>query len=268
MNMNKVAKVAFVAVIAAILAGCAKSPTGRSQITLFSDEKMSTMGAQSFEEMKKEIPISKNVKLTQFVQCVADSITPLVSKDAHAGDWEVVLFDSEQVNAFALPGGKIGVYTGILNVTENADQLAAIMGHEVGHVIADHSNERMSSSSLAQTGLQVINVGISNQDAQTQSMIMAGLGIGVQYGVLMPYGRSHESEADIIGQELMAKAGFEPKAAVELWKNMAKLGGESPPEFMSTHPSHDTRINKLTENLSVTQPIYTASQNTPSCKKP
>lgn len=229
---------------------------------------MATMGAQSFDEMKQQIPISKNKKLTRFVQCVADSITPFVSKESHKGDWEVVLFDSEQINAFALPGGKIGVYTGILNVTEDQHQLAAIMGHEVGHVIANHSNERMSSSSLAQTGLQVINVGLSSQDAQTQSMVMAGLGLGVQYGVLMPYGRAHEREADIIGQDLMAQAGFDPRAAVKLWKNMAKASGGSPPEFMSTHPSHETRINKLTDNLTKTLPLYKKSKQTPDCQKP
>lgn len=229
---------------------------------------MATMGAQSFDEMKQQIPISKNKKLTRFVQCVADSITPFVSKESHKGDWEVVLFESEQINAFALPGGKIGVYTGILNVTEDQHQLAAIMGHEVGHVIANHSNERMSSSSLAQTGLQVINVGLSSQDAQTQSMVMAGLGLGVQYGVLMPYGRAHEREADIIGQDLMAQAGFDPRAAVKLWKNMAKASGGSPPEFMSTHPSHETRINKLTDNLAKTLPLYKKSKQTPDCQKP
>lgn len=228
---------------------------------------MATMGAQSFDEMKQNLPISKDKKLTQFVQCVADAITPFVDKDAHSGDWEVVLFDSEQINAFALPGGKIGVYTGILNVTENQDQLAAIMGHEVGHVIANHSNERMSSSSLAQVGLQVANIGLSGQDQQTQGMIMAGLGLGVQYGVLMPYGRSHEREADIIGQQLMAQAGFKPQAAVKLWRNMAKVSGGSPPEFMSTHPSHETRINKLTENLTKTEPLYKASKQKPNCSK-
>ena len=257
----------IVGLVTVLLSGCAKSPTGRSQITLFSEEKMATMGAQSFDEMKQQIPISENKKLTQFVQCVADSITPLVDKEAHSGDWEVVLFDSEQINAFALPGGKIGVYTGILNVTEDQHQLAAIMGHEVGHVIANHSNERMSSSSLAQTGLQVINVGLSNQDAQTQNMVMAGLGLGVQYGVLMPYGRSHEREADIIGQDLMAKAGFDPRAAVKLWENMAKASGDAPPEFMSTHPSHETRINKLSENLKNTLPLFKTSKQKPNCTK-
>ncbi|QTH62801.1 M48 family metallopeptidase [Psychrosphaera ytuae] len=265
--MSKLGYALLSCLLMSVISGCAKSPTGRNQITLFSEEKMATMGAQSFEEMKQQLPISKDKKLTQFVQCVADAITPYVAKDAHNGDWEVVLFDSEQINAFALPGGKIGVYTGILQVTENQHQLAAIMGHEVGHVIANHSNERMSSSSLAQTGLQVINIGLSTQDPQTQSMVMAGLGLGVQYGVLMPYGRSHEKEADIIGQNLMAQAGFNPQAAVKLWRNMAKASAGSPPEFMSTHPSHETRIKKLTENLTKTEPLYKASKQKPNCSK-
>ncbi|MDA8621746.1 M48 family metalloprotease [Psychrosphaera sp.] len=251
--------------IAVCLSACSTSPTGRNQITMFSGDKMSAMGSESFEQMKKEIPISSDKKLTAYVQCVADQITPNVSKDAHNGNWEVVLFESDQINAFALPGGKIGVYTGILKVTENQDQLAAIMGHEVGHVIANHSNERLSSNSVAQGALQISGVLLSGQDEQTQGLVMAGLGVGVQYGVLMPYGRTHEKEADIIGQELMAVSGFNPKAAVDLWHNMAKASSGAPPEFLSTHPSNETRIKKLTEHLKITQPLYKKSTQKPNC---
>ncbi|GAB2991872.1 M48 family metalloprotease [Psychrosphaera aestuarii] len=265
--MNVIIKVLVAIGLVFVMSGCSTSPTGRSQITMFSGEKMSAMGSESFEQMKQEIPISQNKNLIKFVQCVADQITPNVSKSAHSGDWEVVLFESDQINAFALPGGKIGVYTGILAITENQDQLAAIMGHEVGHVIANHSNERLSSSSVAQGTLQLTGVLLSGQDQQTQGLVMAGLGVGLQYGVLMPYGRTHEKEADIIGQELMAQSGFNPQAAIKLWKNMAKVSSGAPPEFLSTHPSNETRIKKLTEHLKVTQPMFLNSTQKPMCTK-
>lgn len=251
-----------------LLVSCTKSPTGRSQFAFMSDSRLAEMGIESFEQMKKEMPETTNQGLINFVQCVADEITPNVSETAHSGDWEVVVFESEQINAFALPGGKIGVYTGILNITENQDQLAAIMGHEVAHVIAKHSNERMSSSQAA-AGIQALaGIALGDQDEQTKKYALAGIGLGLQFGVLMPYGRSHEKEADIIGQELMAKSGFNPNAAVALWHNMAKASEGAPPEFLSTHPSHDTRIDKLTKHLAVTQDMYKQSKQSPNCPKP
>jgi predicted Zn-dependent protease len=221
--------------------------------------------------MKKDVPISKDKATNDFVLCVADAITANVPKSAHQGDWEVVVFDSAQVNAFALPGGKIGVYTGILNVTENQDQLAAIMGHEVGHVLESHSNERLSANKLSNVGLAVAAIAIGATEVENKGLWVAGLGIGVQYGLIMPYSRAHESEADIVGQDLMARSGFSPEASVQLWKNMSKLSKETPPEFMSTHPSNETRINQLNKHLSVSQPYYLAekkSNNLPNCVKP
>ena len=253
------------------LSACSTSSTGRNQVSLYSDAELNTMGITSFEEMKKEIPISKDKATNDFVLCVADAITANVPKSAHQGKWEVVVFDSAQVNAFALPGGKIGVYTGILEVTENQNQLAAIMGHEVGHVLERHSNERLSANKLSNVGLAVASIALGASDIENKGLWVAGLGIGVQYGVIMPYSRSHESEADIIGQDLMARSGFEPQASVQLWKNMAKLSKSAPPEFMSTHPSNETRIKQLNNHLAVSQPYYLAEKsqgNTPQCVKP
>ena len=253
------------------LSACSTSSTGRNQVSLYSDAELNTMGITSFEEMKKEIPISKDKATNDFVLCVADAITANVPKSAHQGEWEVVVFDSAQVNAFALPGGKIGVYTGILEVTENQNQLAAIMGHEVGHVLERHSNERLSANKLSNVGLAVASIALGASDIENKGLWVAGLGIGVQYGVIMPYSRSHESEADIIGQDLMARSGFEPQASVQLWKNMAKLSKSAPPEFMSTHPSNETRIKQLNNHLAVSQPYYLAEKsqgNTPQCVKP
>ncbi|NQY64112.1 MAG: M48 family metallopeptidase [Alteromonadaceae bacterium] len=253
------------------LTACTTSSTGRNQITLFSNSELGKMGIASFDEMKKKEAISQGKATNQFVQCVANAIIKNVPESAHQGEWEVVVFDSEQINAFALPGGKIGVYTGILNVTENQDQLGAIIGHEVGHVIEHHSNERLSSNQLSQTGLSVASAIMQSQKVESQDVWMAGLGLGLQYGVLMPYSRVHESEADIVGQDLMARSGFAPKASIKLWQNMekaSKLKGQSaPPEFMSTHPSNQTRIAKLTEHLAISKNYYQVS-NAPDCVKP
>ncbi|MGB1261591.1 MAG: M48 family metallopeptidase [Cognaticolwellia sp.] len=250
-----------------VLAGCTKSSTGRSQLMMMSDSELNKMGAASFEEMKSKEKISQSPAINRYVQCVVDAITVNVPKSAHDGAWEVVVFDSEQANAFALPGGKIGVYTGILKVAENQDQLGAIIGHEVGHVLERHSNERLSSSQASQMGLSLMNVLLESQNIESRNTIMAGLGLGVQYGVLMPYGRSHESEADIVGQDLMAKSGFDPKASIKLWQNMAKLSKAAQPEFMSTHPSNATRIKQLTAHLPTSTPFFKKA-STPHCVKP
>lgn len=249
------------------LTGCAKSSTGRSQFMMMSESDLSKMGSASFEEMKAKEKISQSADINRYVQCVANAITENVPKSAHDGEWEVVVFDAEQVNAFALPGGKIGVYTGILKVAENQDQLGAIIGHEVGHVIEHHSNERLSSSQVSQMGLSIVNVVLESQNIASRNMVMAGLGLGVQYGVLMPYGRSHESEADIVGQDLMAKSGFDPKASIKLWQNMAKLSKDAPPEFMSTHPSNATRIKQLTKHLPISTAFFKRA-TAPTCVKP
>lgn len=251
-----------------LVAACSTSPTGRKQLILMPAGELDKMGLQSFQEIKKQEKISTNKEVNAYVQCIADNITPHVSKSVHKGSWEVVVFDSPQVNAFALPGGKIGVYTGLLKVAENQNQLAAVMGHEVGHVIAQHSNERLSSGTLVQTGMQVADTAMAAGGVENKNLYMAGLGLGAQYGVLMPYGRVHESEADIIGQELMAKAGFDPKASVDLWRNMAKNSKGAPLEFLSTHPSNETRIKDLTQHLTTSSPLFLKSTKKPNCVKP
>lgn len=225
---------------------------------------MSSLGSQSFEQMKKEQPISQDKATIDYVQCVTDAILPYVPKQPGFSEWEVVVFDSDQVNAFALPGGKIGVYTGLLKVAENQHQLATVIGHEIAHVLADHSNERISQAQLANAGLQISNIALN--DSRYKAATMAALGLGVQYGVLLPYGRAQESESDIIGLELMAKAGFDPYQSISLWKNMAKASsGNQPPELLSTHPSHRTRIFDLTQKAN-TLPKQTGSR--PQCRKP
>ncbi|WP_413283711.1 M48 family metallopeptidase [Vibrio sp. MA40-2] len=245
------------------LIGCSSSPTGRYQLVMFSDQEMSTLGAESFESMKQTQTISTDKQTIDYVQCVTYSILPYVDTQESFSEWEVVVFESDQVNAFALPGGKIGVYTGLLKVAKTPDQLATVIGHEIAHVLADHSNERMSQSQLANVGLQVTNATLSN--SEYQQVTMTALGLGVQYGVILPYGRTQESEADIIGLELMAKAGFDPYQSIELWKNMALAsGGSQPPELLSTHPSHTTRISDLSDKA---ETLPESGTGTPKCTR-
>ena len=173
-------------------------------------------------------------------------------------------FKDDDPNAFALPGGKMGVYTGMLKVAENQDQLAAVLGHEVGHVLAQHGNERMSQQQLTNVALAA-----AAGSGYVDSASMQALGLGAQIGILLPYSRSHESEADVIGLDLMAEAGFDPRESVQLWRNMGKAGGGAPPEFMSTHPAGNTRIDNLLSHMADALHTYNdarARGNKPQCQ--
>ncbi|MDF2179477.1 M48 family metallopeptidase [Aliiglaciecola sp. CAU 1673] len=254
--------------IALMVSSCAKSPLGRSQLKLYPSNQMDAMGIQAFDSMKSEQKVSQTKVTNSFVSCVADYITRQVPKSVFAGEWEVVVFEDDQVNAFALPGGKIGVYTGLLKVTENQHQLAAVMGHEVGHVIAEHGNERMSNSTLIGVGMEVTNQLLNANQIANNNMIMAAIGLGVQVGVQLPFSRTHETEADIIGLQLMAQAGFDPRQSVNLWQNMDKAsGGQRQLEFLSTHPAPATRIEDLQNNMDGAMNIFTASAEKPNCRK-
>lgn len=226
-------------VIVILLSGCATSPTGRSQLVLMPESEMSQMGRQAFTNIKKKTPVNKETTTNNYVQCVANAITREVG-----GSWEVVVFRDDAANAFALPGGKIGVNSGMLKVAENQHQLATVIGHEVSHVLAHHANERVSQSFAVQQGLNLLSAMASPESGTGQSL-MGLLGVGAQYGILMPFSRVQESEADMHGLDLMSRAGFDPRESIQLWKNMARSGGGQPPEFLSTHPSHSTRISDL-----------------------
>lgn len=247
------------------LFGCVSSPTGRSQIILVSDEQMDAMGTQAFTEMKSKIPKSYDAKTINFVNCVVNPLTNVVG-----GTWEVVVFKDDSANAFALPGGKIGVHTGILKAAKTDAQLAAVIGHEIGHVLAKHGAERVSQSLATQGGLQIIDAFISGrtQNSGSRKLIMAGLGLGLQFGVTLPHGRTQESEADVIGLDIMSDAGFDPRESISLWKNMSSLGGGQTPEWLSTHPSHETRISDLQSKLPSAIPRYQKAKSKgyiPSC---
>ena len=231
--------------VAALASGCATSPTGRSQLVLMPGSQMDQMGLQAFANIKGETPVESSKTTNSYVQCVGNAIIREVG-----GSWEIVVFRDDAANAFALPGRKIGVNTGLLKVAENQHQLATVIGHEVAHVLSQHANERVSQQFAVDQGLGLINA-IASPRSATGQTLMGLLGVGAQYGILLPYSRVQESEADILGLDLMAKAGFDPRESVKLWVNMGKAGGGQPPEFLSTHPSDRTRISGLNTHMAV-----------------
>lgn len=235
----------------ALTLGCSHTMTGRRQLTLINDAKMDEMGVAAFAELKAQQKVSNDVMLNEYVQCISDAIVEVIPKDGGPadGDWEVLVFEDETPNAFALPGAKIGVHTGMLELATTSGQLAAVIGHEVGHVLLRHGNERMSQAILADSALQAGQIAAGSVGGEYQDVIMGGLGLGAQYGVLLPFSRKHESEADEVGQIFMAQAGFDPAQAIALWKAMGALGGQQPAEWQSTHPSDTTRVSRLEANL-------------------
>jgi predicted Zn-dependent protease len=239
----------------ALLVACVTSPLGRRQLKLMPEDQMTEMGLTAYDQISKETPASTDRALNAYVVCVANAITGALADGDAPLAWEARVFDVDAPNAFALPGGKIGVNRGLLSVAKNQDQLATVIGHEVAHVIAGHSNERISAQYATQGALAVASA-VTDPANPTHQQAIALLGAGAQVGVLLPYGRTHESEADLLGLDLMSRAGFDPRQSVELWRNMAAAGGQQPPEFLSTHPSHNTRIEKLEARIPQDLPVY------------
>lgn len=225
-------------VLSWILVACTTSPTGRHQMMLISEGQVNEMGEEAFNQLRSENSASRNQSLTRYVNCVTDAILPVVQGDY---DWEVVLFEDDSVNAFALPGGKIGVFTGLLNVAENEHQLATVIGHEIAHVIARHSAARVSNQLATQMGVSVL--------AQTTGMSPQLIGMGADLLLTLPYSRGDEAEADRLGLDYMARAGFDPRQSVTLWQNMERVGGARPAQFMSTHPAPQARIQDLQRQM-------------------
>jgi predicted Zn-dependent protease len=218
------------------------------------------MGVAAFDKVKKETPQVEDPSLTAYVRCVAQAVTREARGPKAPPAWDVVVFREDSANAFALPGGKIGVHSGLLKVAKTPDQLAAVIGHEIAHVLAGHSNERVSTAFATQSGLQLASLLSGAASSPTQRQLFGLLGLGAQVGVLLPFSRAQEREADLIGLDLMASAGFDPRQSIDLWKNMQAAAGGQPPEFLSTHPGHETRIHDLQQRLPHALPIYEAAR--------
>lgn len=246
------------------------SYTGRKQLLDSSAQEEAALGFQSYKEILQQSSVVTTGPLPQQVNNItarlveaapkvekylADTTGTPATTDWSSFQWEAKVIQSDQVNAFCLPGGKIAVYTGIVPVAQNENGLAAIMGHEIAHALLRHGGERMAQQKLVQFGSMAAAMSTGEMDPQQRQMVMAAIGAGAQYGVLLPFSRSHESEADKVGLLLSAAACFDPAEAPKLWERMAALGNKKPPEFMSTHPAEGTRINQLNSWMAEAQQV-------------
>jgi len=260
-----------------ILAGCVTttttSPTGRRQVVGgISQTELNRLGHQTFNQLKEKQTLSQDRRQIAYVQCVLDAIVAELPEEQRYLNWELAVFVDNEPNAFALPGGRVGVHTGLLNVALNQDQLAAVIGHEIGHVIANHHEESITQQQNAQVGLGILS-GLATAGTgskATGDMVNQVGAIGAQTLFLLPGSRTQEREADVVGQRLMARAGFDPAQAVVLWHNMnAASRGQRPPKWLSTHPAPQDRINQLQRDVTGLLPVYQEARRngrTPRCR--
>lgn len=244
--------------IALLTTGCSSVPvTGRKQLSLVSNQEVLTLSLSEYDKFMKSAPVSTDKANTALVQKVgrniANAVETYLKNNGYADEvasysWEFNLVKSADVNAFCMPGGKIVVYEGILPYTQNETGLAVVMGHEVAHAVAKHANERMSNQMATQYGTAAIGAALGGASAGVQQAAAVAMGLGSQYGILLPYSRKQELEADQLGLIFMAMAGYDPSQAAGFWQRMSQQGG-STPEFMSTHPSDNTRIQQIQKDL-------------------
>lgn len=230
--------------------GCQTVPyTNRAQLMLISEGEEIQLGHQAFSEVLKQERVSNNPTYTARVKRVGRRIANAAQKPDY--NWEFVALESKQINAFCLPGGKVAVFTGLLKITPTDDMLATVIAHEVAHALARHAGERLSQDMLVQVAGAGLSAGLGGQSEPVRQGVMAAFGLGSQVGVLLPYSRKQEEEADHIGLILMAKAGYDPRASLEFWRKMmeATKGQGKPPELLSTHPSDERRLEKIKEFL-------------------
>lgn len=219
--------------------------TGRASHVGMSTREEALLGLQSYQQVLAQSESIDSGPELEMVRRVASRLASATGKVSGDFDWQVSLIRSPQVNAFCLPGGKIVVYTGILPITQNEPALATVLGHEMAHATSRHGSQRVLEQNLAQTALTGVAMSLSDMDYDKQRVVMGALGAGTQFGVLMPFSRKHESEADAIGLLYMGRAGYDPRESIRFWQRMENVGGPQPPEFLSSHPSHGTRIQQL-----------------------
>ncbi len=245
-------------ILSALIIACSKNAlTGKKQLTLLPESELQAMATTQYTQFlsSSKVVANNNNKDADMVKRVGNRIVSAVEKfyaDKNMSEklsgfkWEVNLVDDKTVNAWCMPGGKIVVYTGILPITQNEAALAAVMGHEVSHALLQHGNQRMSQGLLQQLGGVALSVAVANKPQETQNLFMTAYGAGSQLGILLPFSRKHELEADRYGLIFSAMAGYNPQEAINLWERMEKASGnQKPPEFLSTHPSEGRRIEQL-----------------------
>jgi predicted Zn-dependent protease len=253
--------------IAMLIVACSTVPlTGRRQLNFIPQADMLAMSFQQYDTFLKENPVSADKVNDAMVKRVGGRVQKAVEQyfaqqnmSGHLSgyQWEFNLVQSDQVNAWCMPGGKVVVYTGILPVVKDETGLAVVMGHEIAHAIAEHGNERMSQQLLQQAGGTALSIAMRDKPQETQALWMTVYGVGTQLGALLPYSRLQESEADQLGLIFMAMAGYDPNAAIPFWQRMSALNkGQAPPEFLSTHPSDATRIRKIQELIPSAMTYY------------
>jgi predicted Zn-dependent protease len=263
MQMSK--KIILFAFLLVIYA-CAKVPlTGRKQFTAIPSSQINALGVDSYNQVIDQTGISDNQQYIAQVKRVGARITDAVEKYLSENNllgkiegfkWEYSVLESDQMNAFCLPGGKIAFYEGIMPVCQDDNGVAVVMSHEIAHAIASHGNERMSQSLVVNLGGMALSEALETQPQMTKDLALAAFGIGSQVGVMLPYSRLHESEADELGLYFMAMAGYDPREAPEFWQRMLDIGGERPPEFLSTHPDPENRIKDLQNNMEKAMEYY------------
>jgi metalloendopeptidase OMA1, mitochondrial len=228
--------------------------TGRRQMILMSAADEAALGAQAFSEIKQQEKVSTDPAVNARIQRIGKRVAAAVGRDLPNAQWEFVVFDSDQINAFALPGGKIGFFTGLINLAESDDEIAIVMGHEIAHVTSRHGAERQSQAMML--GLGGVALGVGTRNSDHRDLFMTAYGVGGTLGVLA-YSRDHETEADVVGLRFAAKAGYDPRAAVSFWTKMAEReGGARPPKFLSTHPPSAERIANLRRLAAELMPVY------------
>jgi len=245
--------------VALLIAACATVPiTGRKQLSLIPDSQLLSMSYQQYDQVIEQSELSDDQEAVAMIQRVGERIAGAVERYMRQNGmesqlegyaWEFHLIESDQVNAWCMPGGKVAFYTGILPICEDEGGVAVVMGHEVAHAVAGHGGERMSQGLVTQLGGVALSEALSSKPQQTRELWMTAFAVGAQYGALLPYSRLHESEADEMGLIFMAMAGYDPREAPDFWGRMREAGGPQPPEFMSTHPADESRIANLREHM-------------------
>ena len=259
---RSLAQAAMGVALVLLVGACATVPeTERSQLLLLSPSQEAQLGAEAFQEMRGELDLVDSGPQKAQVERIGRDIVRvaqerLAARGFESLDWSYHVADNEQANAFVLPGGKVVFNTGLLDLAQSDAEVAAVMGHEVAHVIARHAGERLSQGVLIRTGLNVAQAALSGQSTATRQATMAALGLGATVGVQLPFSRRHEAEADEIGLLLMAEAGYDPRSAIDFWQRMAEKGGDRPPEILSTHPGPQSRIEHLRELMPEALRVY------------